>query len=352
MMPHTVIVPLDGSQFAERAIPVARALATQTDGDVALLTARWDDKPGVALSYLQRTAEAQGPAELDVRPGPACGGSHHARGAGGRRSHRVHDESRSRGLALVCPRQRGRRCHPKAHHPVLLVGRHCKSDWPRGFATAVVCVDGFNVADPIVPVAAEWSKALGLDVHVVLIIHPLDVEGATHPDKTVEAIVAEFQAQGVAARSVVLRSRLIAGEIADYAATVSRRARDDVEPQPYWRRASRTRKRRHGHCRDVAVSGARRHEPVTGPSRIGVGTAADDSITVRGTRPSPRDRAVSLQHEHCGRERPAEGSFAPATLGRRRACSRHECDRRTVRVVVRVARDRDPELLRHDAARA
>ena len=63
MLPQTVIVPLDGSQFAERAIPVARAIATQTDGHVAFLTARWDDKPGVALSYLQRTAEEQGPAE-------------------------------------------------------------------------------------------------------------------------------------------------------------------------------------------------------------------------------------------------------------------------------------------------
>jgi nucleotide-binding universal stress UspA family protein len=219
MLPQTVIVPLDGSQFAERAIPVARAIATQTDGHVAFLTARWDDKPGVASSYLQRTAEEQGPAEtMFVQDRRA--------------SEAITLAAQATGDRIVCMTSHGRGALRwsvlgsvaedvirETHHPVLLVGRHCRLDWPRGFSTAVVCVDGFSVADPIVPVAAEWAKAIGLDVHVVLVIHPLDVEGATHLDKTVEAIVAQFQAQGLAARSVVLRSRLIAGEIADFATT-------------------------------------------------------------------------------------------------------------------------------------
>ena len=219
MMPKTVIVPLDGSQFAERAIPVARAFATQTEGHIALLSARWDDKPSETLSYLQRTGEAEGPAEIMfVR-------DRHAPEA-----ITLAQENHDR---IVCMTSHGRGALRwsvlgsvaedvirEARHPVLLVGRHCKTDWPHGFRTAVVCVDGFSAADPIVPIATEWAKALQLDVHVVLVIHPLDVEGATVPDKTVETIVAHFREQDVTARGVVLRSRLIAGEIADYAATV------------------------------------------------------------------------------------------------------------------------------------
>jgi nucleotide-binding universal stress UspA family protein len=105
--------------------------------------------------------------------------------------------------------------------PIMLVGRHCATTFPEGFRTAIVCVDGFNAAEPIVPVATEWAKALGLDVHVVMVIHPLDVEGATVPDKNVEAIVEHFQAAGIRARSVILRSRIVPHAIADYAAVVS-----------------------------------------------------------------------------------------------------------------------------------
>ena len=80
--------------------------------------------------------------------------------------------------------------------PLFLVGRHCRDDWVDG-RYMLVCVDGSTAADPIVPPAIRWAKALHLDVHVAHVIHPLDVEGATHPDPIVAAIVAAFEAAGV-----------------------------------------------------------------------------------------------------------------------------------------------------------
>lgn len=61
----TILVPLDGSPFAERALPVAVALAAETGGDLALirvvpLVPPAEDEPGV-ISYLDehRIAVAQ-----------------------------------------------------------------------------------------------------------------------------------------------------------------------------------------------------------------------------------------------------------------------------------------------------
>ena len=103
---------------------------------------------------------------------------------------------------------------------MLLVGRHCGTDWPDGFRTAVVCVDGSQAADAIVPIASEWAQALDLRVHVVHVIHPLDVEGAEHPEKTVAADIAQLREAGLDVRPVLLRSRLTGAAVADYASTV------------------------------------------------------------------------------------------------------------------------------------
>ena len=112
-MPKTVIVPLDGSQFAERAIPVARTFATQTEGHVELLSVRWDDKRSEALLYLQRTAEAEGPAEIMLIR------DRHAAEAITLAAQENDDcivcmtSHGQRRLAVVGPRQRCRGCHPR-----------------------------------------------------------------------------------------------------------------------------------------------------------------------------------------------------------------------------------------------
>jgi nucleotide-binding universal stress UspA family protein len=220
MMTETLVVPVDGSEFAERAFPVARALASQLDADIEAVTGRWVDRNPEAQRYLHDVAQRFAPIEIEFLPErePA---------------EAIEEVVNKPGEHLVCMTSHGRgafrwavlgsvaeRVVHATRGPVVLVGRHCATKLPAGFLTAIVCVDGFDVAEPVVTVATEWAKELELDVHVVMVIHPLDVEGATVPDKNVEAIVEHFEAAGVRARSVVLRSRLVANAIADFAGTI------------------------------------------------------------------------------------------------------------------------------------
>jgi len=222
-VPQTIVVPLDGSPFAERAVPVARTIARRIGARLMLVTTGWGDwESGDRKAYLEAIARqhADVPTEvtlIDEHPA-ALAIEHVVNAATGR---------------LVCMTSHGRggfrwallgsvaeQVVRDTHKPMLLAGGHCRVDWPGEFRHMLVCVDASNVADPIIPVATRWAKALRLDIRVALVIHPLDVQGATHPDETVGAIVQRFVADGLDAAPVILRSSHIAGAIADFAGTL------------------------------------------------------------------------------------------------------------------------------------
>jgi nucleotide-binding universal stress UspA family protein len=62
--PHTIVVPLDGSEFAARALLVARAFVHQTGDRMLLMSTRWDDDMTSARSYLDEIAAAH--QDVDV----------------------------------------------------------------------------------------------------------------------------------------------------------------------------------------------------------------------------------------------------------------------------------------------
>lgn len=222
-MPRAFVVPLDGSRFAERAIPVATALARRVDGRVVLLTTRWDSELGPAAGYLERTAAEIGDGRAEVmlvqdRPGPEA----------------IEMVAAAGGDLLVCMTTHGRgglrwavlgsvaeEVVRESRRPVLLVGTHCGAGWPARFEHVVACVGGSDVDDPIVPVVSEWARALDLSVHVAHVIHPLDTEQPPHADKVLAEIVAHLESDGVRAVPVVLRRSFVPGALADYAATSS-----------------------------------------------------------------------------------------------------------------------------------
>jgi nucleotide-binding universal stress UspA family protein len=220
VIPRNIVVPLDGSAHAERAIPVARKLAAQTGGGIMLMTARWDDDPERAHAYLTKAAADHGPV------GVLFVQDRHAARA-------ISLVAQENGTRLVCMTSHGRGSLRwaalgsvtedvirDARQPVLVVGRHCRLD-VTPFQTAVVPVDGSDPDDPVVPLAIEWSRELGLAVHLVQVIHPLDVEDAEEPNKAVVAITERMQEAGLPVDVVVPRSRLVGAAIADYAATVT-----------------------------------------------------------------------------------------------------------------------------------
>jgi nucleotide-binding universal stress UspA family protein len=220
MIPRNITVALDGSSFAERAIPVAKAAAAQLGASVQFLVARSDDDPDAARAYLTRTAR-----EHDVSE---------ARFVADRDAAEALVEVAEDPAGIVCMTSHGRGklrwsalgsvaedVVRNSNRPVLLVGRHCEPPRSGRYESAIVCLEGSSGTDPVEPLAIEWAKSLHLVVHAVQVIHPLDVEWTEHPNEEVVASVARMQTEGLEAGYVVLRSRLPAYAIADHVEAVA-----------------------------------------------------------------------------------------------------------------------------------
>jgi nucleotide-binding universal stress UspA family protein len=223
-VPKTIVVPLDGSPFSESAVPVGREIARRVGGRVLLMATHFDDVDKERrTAYLEGLADRVTDDSVDI---VSINDYRYPRA--------IEELLRDDPDRIVCMRSHGfgrllwavlgsvaEQVVRETRRPILLVGRHCPDGWPSDMRHMLVCVDGSTVADPIVPVAAQWAKALGLDVHVAVVIHPLDFAGVGFPGDVVDAIVELFVALGVDAAPVVLRGAHTAGAIADYASEVS-----------------------------------------------------------------------------------------------------------------------------------
>jgi nucleotide-binding universal stress UspA family protein len=222
-VPHTVLVPLDGSDFAERALPVAREVVRRVHGRLLLMTSHWDSSEEQRrTAYLEKLAGAAPDVPTEIVSVDEHPNAHAIE--------YVHSESANQ-IVCMASHSRGRigwavlgsvaeAVTHDSRRPMLVVGRNCREDWPevmQDLRYVLVCVDGSTVHDPVVPIALSWAKALALDVQVARVIHPLDLGGIDAPDYAVNAIAHRFAAAGVDARAVVLDGAHAAGVIADYA---------------------------------------------------------------------------------------------------------------------------------------
>jgi len=223
-VPKMIIVPLDGSPFSEGAVPIAWKIAGRVGAHVLLMATHFDDVDlERRMKYLAAVADrvagdSIGSISINEHPDALV------------IEELLHDEPDR----IVCMRSHGfgrllwavlgsvaEQVVRESRRPMLVVGRHCTEDWPSEMRHMVVCIDGSSVSHPIVPVAAHWATALGLDVHVAVVIHPLDFAGVGYPQDVVDAVVAQFVALGVDAAPVVLHGAHTAGAIADYANEIS-----------------------------------------------------------------------------------------------------------------------------------
>jgi nucleotide-binding universal stress UspA family protein len=219
-LPHTMVVPLDGSTFAERAVPVARELARRIDAHVLLMTTHWDDSQARRRTeYLESFAAELGdvPTEVvSVDDHPNAPAIEHVLAAGADRIVCMTSHGRGR-LSWAVLGSIAEEVVRQSRRPMVVIGRHCRDEWPGDARHLLVCVDGKSADEPVVPVAVEWAKALGLDVQVAVVVHPLDLEVGGFPREIVDAIVARFAAGDVHATPVALRGSYTSGAIADYA---------------------------------------------------------------------------------------------------------------------------------------
>ncbi len=175
-MTKTLVVPLDGSQLAERALDLALPLARRLDAEIRLVTTRWNGDIAPAARYLEATAAlcdsavvstyvapdeqpaiAVGTAVLES-PEPAVVMATHGRGAMG-------------AAVLGSVATDVVRC---VRAPVVLVGPDAVV---HPLETVVVPLDGSARSESVLPTAEEWARALGVPVHLLAVPQPTGVEG-------------------------------------------------------------------------------------------------------------------------------------------------------------------------------
>ena len=154
----TVVVPLDGSEFAERAVRPACALAARLENGRVLLVSCTPDDAAVVQAQLEDRAGLFAPvADIDTLVlddlEPADGILHTVA---------------STPDALLCMATHGRGGLPTAvlgsvaqevvcrsSEPLVLVGPGCRTALlPRGAGRLLVCSDGSAFSDAIIPAAA------------------------------------------------------------------------------------------------------------------------------------------------------------------------------------------------------
>jgi nucleotide-binding universal stress UspA family protein len=216
MIPKTLVVPLDGSAFAERAVPVANALADRLGGRLILCSAPYIGvlHPREYLAEVAQGCSAPVETIADAAYLPADAISS------------IVGESDDR---IVCMTGHGRgglrwslmgstaeEVIRRSDRPMILVGRRCKDDFLSTGTHLLAAVDDLDTAETLAPVAGEWALAFGLELDAAVVVHPLDVESAEHPEGLLDPIVERFGGPG-RVRANLLRSSYDAGALADFA---------------------------------------------------------------------------------------------------------------------------------------
>jgi nucleotide-binding universal stress UspA family protein len=203
---HHVVVPLDGSPFAERALPVAAWLAAAAGAQVHLVEVIPSaDEEGAenATRYLDSTCRHHHGTSWDVvredEVGPALA-AEAARPGGRLACLATHGSGRSPtvGSVAVSLLERSRK-------PLLLVG-------PAGRAVTVsdapltVALERTPGDDTLLQVALGWAAFLNRQLEMVTVSE--EGPDVTEPDRYVDAMQVRTQGSGVAVGAQVVRDAL------------------------------------------------------------------------------------------------------------------------------------------------
>ena len=178
LLPERFVVPLDGSDFALRAIGFADKWAVELDAEIELMTTpHTTDREARTPAPVWLTEAAHGLATPKVSSRYVdCDDPVSA----------ILEATHDRPHTWLCMSTHGRgrvlasalghvaeQVVGKIRVPAMLIGPHCDA-WRRG--PVVVCHDGSRLADAVVDVASAWADRMDVSIVLVHAIHPLDVE--------------------------------------------------------------------------------------------------------------------------------------------------------------------------------
>jgi nucleotide-binding universal stress UspA family protein len=225
-MAKTIIVPLDGSEFAERALTTAHNLARQSGAEIVLVTSRLGGVPE-SDSYLRLTAQSAGMESartivFEDRLADAA----------------IATLAENEPDALVCMTTHARgglgeavfgsvteRVLHQAYVPLVLVGPSVADVGTRTFEELVVCLDGSRAAGEILPRAALVARDLDIPMLLVGVVDPDTVRKPSTDDPVaLEAAPLRLAARtlggsGLAVSWEVIHGRDPASAIVDFATT-------------------------------------------------------------------------------------------------------------------------------------
>ena len=226
----SILVPLDGSDFSERALPIASHLGAAMGVPVTLLTSGWGSTVDELESYLAaRSADVAGDVETTVVPDtfPATAISQAVEGRDAVVVMATHGRS---GLGKALLGSVAEDVLKGTNRPLLLVGPHMAGDGELPAGPMVVSTDGSETSSTILPWAAAWARALGMGVRLVTVTRPDGTPlGSVEPeqlqtrldemverlaDEGVEAEVETLTGTDAAAALVELATSLPAGLVA------------------------------------------------------------------------------------------------------------------------------------------
>jgi nucleotide-binding universal stress UspA family protein len=211
-MPKTLIVPVDGSEAAERALGVAQVLRSRFGScAVVVMTAIApddDERRAAFATFSERITDDHTRAEI-VDDGDSA--------------HAIAVMAVSEPDSVVCmaTHGRGRLAAPllgcvatevlrQVSTPILLVGPHCEDTWFHAPPRVATCWVG-DGSGAILQTAKEWAEALDGQLWLETVYHPLDVRVAEAPADFEPAFTALGGDAGV--HTLTLRDDYPAGAI-------------------------------------------------------------------------------------------------------------------------------------------
>ena len=216
----TIVVPWDGQRETERAAGVAAGMARRLQAEV--LIAMVTSLPERAQPDLDRLAGTLGYAAIRTKAvesddvtralGEVIGDvvdpmlcmTTHARGR--------------LGTAVL-----GSVADALLHEvlrPIVLVGPDCAPEWPSGGERILVCLDSSSTSEAIIRPAAQLAAGLGLELWLVQVFHPLDVESAKAPYRFLDEVAEGIRAEIPNVKVCVAWDRYVPGQILHLAHTL------------------------------------------------------------------------------------------------------------------------------------
>ena len=227
---HLVVVPLDGTPNAERAIVPAMDLARRIGSMVRLVSAVDDDEETDSqLAYLRATAATlHDPLEhtqpnVEVRTDPGIVSTlidergHNATVCMATSASIFHLDHYTGSMAEKVVR--------RSHRPTILVGPNVEDHCVFDVSRIIVAVDGSERSEVAVPIGMWCGAALDVPVWLVQVLEPGRVEGAAQAMSSGDAIdsaylrnlAVEHHVEGVDAQWENLHSRKPAHALVEYA---------------------------------------------------------------------------------------------------------------------------------------